>query len=577
MGLSAALQIGTSALNASQLAIQVTGNNLANAATPGYSRQLAMLAPTRANIFGRVTIGTGVGVSEVRRQVDVALQARLWGGVSEQAASAQDHSVLSQIEDTLGELGNNDLSSQLSAFFNTWSERANGNSSSAVVIQQGQTLADFIKRLRSDLSQQRDSIDTQLAVRVGKANGLLEQIANVNRSISDAEAGGGTASTLRDQRDSMVTELSQYMDVSTVEQANGAIDVLIGSTPLVQGAHSRGIEFSKRSENGEVLARVSVKEDGQELAIRSGEIGSMLANRGATVNGVVGKLDSLASQLIFQVNRLHSTGSNAAGLTSTMGTLAMTGPDTVRALNDPANTTMAGLPFQPVNGGFTIRVQGPGGATQSVRINVDLDGRDNTGAVGYADDTSLDDIRAALDAVGGISASITGDGQLKIDADAGYSFAFTEDSSSALAALGVNSYFSGTNGSDIGVTQALKDNPTLLAAGRYDASGVFSDNGTAMQINGLQDLSLGALGGVSISQHWQDAVQQIGVQTSAAASQADAATVVRDSLQAQREAVSGVSIDEESVNLLTYQRQYQGAAKYISTVDSMMQTLIELV
>src|SRR4051812_19103274 len=77
MSLSAALQIGTSALNAAQMAIQVTGNNLANAATQGYSRQIAILTPTRANSAGRVTIGTGVGVSDVRRQVDDALQARL--------------------------------------------------------------------------------------------------------------------------------------------------------------------------------------------------------------------------------------------------------------------------------------------------------------------------------------------------------------------------------------------------------------------------------------------------------------------------------------------------------------------
>src|SRR4051812_42076502 len=232
MSLSASLQIGTSALNAAQLAIQVAGNNLANAATAGYSRQVALLLPTRANNFGRLSIGTGVQVSDIRRQVDQALQDRLWSGISGQSAAAQDHAVLSQVEDILGELGDSSLSHELSAFFNSWSERANGTGSSAVVVQQGQPLADFVRPLRHDLAAQTQGIDDQLGTRVARADGLLSQIADLNHSISDAEAGGGQASSLRDQRDSVVSELSQYMDVSTVEQANGSIDVLVGSTPV---------------------------------------------------------------------------------------------------------------------------------------------------------------------------------------------------------------------------------------------------------------------------------------------------------------------------------------------------------
>jgi flagellar hook-associated protein 1 len=576
MSLSAALQIGTSALNASQLAIQVTGNNLANAATPGYSRQLALLAPTRANTFGRVTIGTGVGVSDVRRQIDEALQARLWAGISGQAAAGQDHAILSQIEDILGELGENDLSSELSKFWGTWSERANGSGSSAVVIQQGQRLADYIRRLRTDLSHQRDAIDADLNTRVQRADGLLTQIADLNHSIAEAEAGGGHASTLRDQRDTAVAELSQYLDVTTVEQSNGAVDVLVGSTPIVLGGHSRGLELTRRTVDGQVEARIGVREDGQELAVRSGEIGSLLANRVSTVGDIVGKLDRLASQLIFELNKLHSTGASGAGLVTSTGTLAMAQADRARALNDPANTSMIALPYAPVTGGFTIRVEGPGGATTTVRIPVDLDGRDASGAVGFGDDTSLEDIQAALDAVPGVRATLTGDGKLKIDTEPGFSCSFAEDTSGVLAVLGVNSYFTGTSASDININQALKDSPTQLAAGRYDGD-TFVENGTALLIAGLQDKPLAMLGGISISSSWQETVQQVGVATDSARSQSAAATIVRQSLEAQRAAISGVSIDEESVNLLTYQRQYQGAAKYIATVDDMMQTLINLV
>jgi len=576
MGLTSSLQIGNSALTASQLAIQVAGNNLANAATPGYSRQVAYLTPARTDSNGRISVGTGVRISDVRRQFDQALQARLNTGVSQEASASQQHQILAQIESTLGELGNNDLSSQLSKFFNSWSERANLSQSSAVVVQQGQALADFVRRLRSDLSDQRDQIDRQLSVQVERADGLLTQIADLNRAISDAEAGGGRANSLRDQRESVITELSQYVDVSAIEQTSGGVDILIGSTPVVLGGDSRGIELKRRSQGDTQTVSVNVKQDGQQLGVRSGQIGSMLADRDTQVRGVMGTIDRLTSQLIFEVNKLHSTGANAAGLSTTTGSLSMAAPDRALALNDPANATIAGLPFKAVSGGFTVQVKGPGGATQSVRVDIDLDGRTASGAAGFSDDTSAEDIRAALDAVPGLSASIDGSGRLKIDTEPGFSFSFSDDSSGVLAVMGVNSFFTGTDASNIGIRPELMATPSLLTTGRM-VNGTFVENGTALAIADIQNQALAGLGGQSLKQTWTDAVQDLGVRTDSAKNASQAASVVRQSLEAQRASVSGVSIDEESINLMTFQRQYQGAARFISIVDEMTQTLISLV
>ncbi len=576
MSLTSALQIGSSALSASQLAIQIAGNNMANAATPGYSRQLAYLAAARGDSVGRINIGGGVFVTDVRRQFDSALQARLSGGISAEAAASQQHDILSQVESALGELGNNDLSSQLSSFFNSWSERANLLQSSAVVVQQGQSLADFIKHLRSELSGQQDQIDTQLGIQTQTTNGLLDQVAGLNQAISDAEAGGGHANTLRDQRDQLISQISQSMDISAVEQNNGTVNILVGSTPVVLGSQNRGVELKRRTENGKLVVSVNVKADGQELDVRSGQIGAMLANRDSAITDTIKKLDSLTSQLIFQVNKLHSTGTNADGFTSLTGSLSVATPDRTTALDDPTNTTFGGLPFHAVTGGFTVQVRGPSGDMQSIRVNVDLDGRTATGAAGTSGDTSMEDIRAAIGGIPGLSATITPEGKLKIDADTGFSYSFADDSSGALAVLGVNSYFTGSSASDIGIRDDLKTTPNLLAVGRNTASG-FVENGTAMGITGLQDQALPELGNQSIKQNWVETSQTLGVQTDAAGAQAEAASTVRQSLDAQRAAVSGVSVDEESVNLLTYQRQYQGAARYITTVDEMMQTLISIV
>lgn len=579
MGLTSSLWIGSSALNASQVALSVTGNNLANAATPGYSRQIARLSPMRSqSVAARLSVGQGVHVSEVRRQIDEALQARLWGGIASEALAAQELGVLSQLEASLNELSGQDLSTELRSFWSAWSERANLTESSAVVVQHGERLAGFIRRLRADLVEQRGQLDAQLGVLVERADGLLDEIAALNGEIARVEGGGGgTANTLRDRRDALVTELSAAMDVSVVERETGTIDVLVGSVPVVHGTLSRGLTVRAETEGDRMRLSVAVRDDGTELSILSGTIGGMLASRGGAIESSLAELDRIASQLIFQVNRVHSTGVNKTGLATTSGTLAFGATDRTRALNDPANGVTSALPFRAVNGGFLVRVKQVGtGATEEVFIKVDLDGRDASGAPGFADDTSAETLRASLDAVDGVRATFTSDGRLKIDADAGFEFSFGDDTSGALAVLGVNSFFTGRDGADIDVRTELSANPSLLMAGRV-VNGTLVENANALKLAGLEEFQIGALGGRTIGGAWSDHVQGVGVGTQSAQTRAEAAALVREGLEAQRAAVSGVSIDEESVNLISFQRQYQGAARFITVIDELTQTLIQMV
>src|SRR5262249_52189287 len=156
-----------------QLAIQVTGNNFANAATPGYSRQIVSFAPIRDARWGNSFLGRGVEVTGIRRQVDMALASRLNAGISQEAAAATTHSLLSGVESTLNELTDNDISSGLSRFFNVWSELANSpgnNATRTLVIQQGSTVAGQMRAMRSDLLNLRTQIDQQLDANVHEAD-----------------------------------------------------------------------------------------------------------------------------------------------------------------------------------------------------------------------------------------------------------------------------------------------------------------------------------------------------------------------------------------------------------------------
>lgn len=571
MSLTSTINIARSALTTSQLGLQVTSMNMANAANPAYTRQIAMLQAIRGRVSDPFQIGQGVAVTEVRRQIDEALQSRLWASNSAENSSAQQYSVLSQLETILNEGTEFDMSTQLSSFFNTWTEATTLLDSQATIRNQGEAIASFIRNMRSDLTTQRRQLEDQIDAQVLRADGILDEIAEINEIITQSEVTDAEASGLRDQRDALVTELSQLMDVSVHESNSGAFDIYSGSTPIVQGARNRGVEIQRvTDDNGELSVRIEVKADSTPLPVSGGSIGGLLASRDGAIDETLEKLDTLASQLIFEINKLHSTGINEDWLTNTGATLQVASGNQTLALNDPNNNSFADLPFAAVNGGFTISVRNDNGSITTQRIDIDLDGIDNTGAAGFGDDTSAEDIRAQLDAIDGISASFDSTGRLQINGEPGYSFSFSEDTSGALAVMGVNSFFTGESALDIDVREDVE-----VMLGRMEGD-QFIANGTAKLIGNLADEAVDGLNGISIKKFWSQQATDIASQTSSALNKANADTLIRESLDAQRASVSGVSIDEESVNLLSYQRQYQGAAQVITTAQEMFDTLLAI-
>ncbi|MDF1808174.1 MAG: flagellar hook-associated protein FlgK [Phycisphaerales bacterium] len=571
MSLTSSMQIAQSALITSQLGLQVTSQNLANAATPGYTRQIAMLEAIRGRVSDPHQIGQGVAVTEVRRQIDEALQRRLWNSNSAEYSSAQQLNVLSQLETILNEGTEFDLSTELSSFFSSWTEATTLLDSGPTIVNQGGSLSSFIRNMQSDLIQQREQLEDQIDSQVLRADAILSEIASINGVISSNEIGEAEASGLRDRRDEIVTELAQLIDVTVVESNSGSYDIYSGSTPIVQGARNRGIEVDRVTVNGALTVRVELSADSTPLDISSGSIGGLLASRDGAIDATLEKLDTLASQLIFEVNKLHSTGINKDWLTTTSSTLQVGSSDQTLALNDPNNLTFADLPFSAVNGSFIVNVQNDSGGSSSTPIQIDLDGLTDAGLPGFSEDTSAEDIRLAIDGIEGLNASFDSAGRLVIDSDPGYSFSFSEDSSGALATMGVNSFFTGTQASDI----AVREDVTVML-GKMEGD-QFIANGTALAMGSLVDQASDGLDGLSITKFWAQQAQEIASDTSSARTRANADRLVRESLDGQRSAVSGVSIDEESINLLEYQRQYQAAAQIITTAQQMFDTLLTLV
>ncbi|MBL4810494.1 MAG: flagellar hook-associated protein FlgK [Phycisphaerales bacterium] len=573
MSLLSALYIANSALTTAQIGLQVTSQNLANAATPGYTRQVALMSAIRGRSNDPFMIGSGVGISEVRRQIDTALQSRLWNANSAEFGNAQQLNVYNQLEALLNEGTDFDLSSELSSFFNSWSEATTLLDSSATVANQGRALSSYIQNIRRGLVDQREQIENQIDSQTTQANALFSEIAQINATISSSENGQAQSSPLRDRRDQIVTELAQLMEITAVETNQGGLDIFVGSTPIVQGNFSRGVQIDRRTIGDTVSVTVNTADNNDTLTVTTGSIGGLLNSRDGAIDQTISKLDDIAASLIFEVNKIHSTGINEEWLTTAMGSLQISTANQSLPLNDPANNNLADLPYAPTNGGFFVNIQNDNtGTSDQIWVPVDLDGLDTLGAASVADDTSAEDIRAAIDAIPGLNASFDPSGRLEINANTGFTFSFSEDSSGALATLGVNTYFEGTNAANI----AVRDDLTVML-GRLAPDGSFSANGNALLLGELGTQSIDTLNGQSIEQFWRIQTQDVAVMTSSARTRADSAFLVRQSLDSQRASVSGVSIDEESINLLTYQRQYQGAAQVITAAQEMFDTLLSLV
>lgn len=578
MGLTSALRIGQTALSASQLGVQVTGNNMANVATPGYARRSLLLSPLEsADPLQRMQPGAGVGPQSLTRVIDEAVVARLRGQIARERETNQTLQSLSALEAAIGELSATGLTSQLSDFFGAWSDRSTLVASDGVVVQQAQTLVSNIRRMRDDLVQQKVQTEGLIDTLVPRVDELLTQVADINRNVARAQVAGGDTSSLRDQRDRVLDELAALIDVDTIERSSGAVDVYVGSTPMVLAGESRGIEVRRQAVDGQVEISLRSKADGSELPVRSGQVGALIKARDNAVGATIEKLDRLAAELIYQTNKVHATATDADGLREATSQLRMPPEDRLLPLNAPTNPSTADLPFPIENGSFLVHIRNPAtGTSEATRITVDLDGIGDDSSATTLDDTSLESIRQALNNVDGLVADFTPDGRLRVRGENGSRFSFSEDSSGLLGAIGMNAFFQGSSAQDIAVRSDIAGDPSILNVGRIGIDGEFRENAAALEMANLQDAGFEALGGQGLNGFWTTVAGGVGAEVDAALTNAEAAAVVRESIEAQRAAVSGVSLDEEAINLITYQQAYQGAARYIAVVDQLQQELLSI-
>ena len=567
MSLLSSLQMASNTLQAMQVGLHVVGNNIANANTPGFIREEVVYAPAPVQKKGDLVLGLGVVVEGIVQKVDQFLQERLRNSGSDRVNAEVQESTYGDLEQILGELSDTDLSSAFSNFFGAVDEvlkvpddLANRN----LAVLAGKTLAQDFNRLNSRTEDLHERLDIRVNEITGEINKLSEEIRKLNLQITSIEGGGlsgSDAGGLRTQRDNAVAALAELIDIRVVEQPTGSLTVAVGGEFLVTDGVRREVLVDDGTTAGRNTSAIRFVDTNAELEVTAGELRGLYSARDGIVGGALADLDELASTLAFEFNKLYSQGQGLEGYN------AITSVNAV--LDSSAALDEAGLNFTPVNGAFDILVRNT--STLNVEthtIRVDLNGLD--------DDTSLEDLATAISAVPGLSASISSNGELSIESTAADTeFAFASDTSGVLAALGVNTFFTGFSAATLGVNSVLDgiDSAALFAA---SLGGIGEDARNAERLVEFYARPLDSLNGATLADKYDQLANGIAQGSAASQAVADGFRVFEATLEGEAQALSAVNIDEEAVKMISLQRTYQASARYIQTISELLDTLVNL-
>ena len=459
------LSIGSKALLAQQKGIYVTGNNIANVNTPGYTRQRLNLSsdiPVNTSIG---PVGTGVTALNTERIYQRFLGVQINNETQSRGNWEAQKDALERVEMVFEESGGYGLNQAMSEFWMAWQDLANDPSGPVernVLIAKSQIMAETFSKNYQDLQTIQQDIDILIEGTVDEINLLSEKIARLNQKIIQMESGGQTANDYRDQRELLLKELSALIDIDSFENAVGGVTVSVGSgQPLVEGTDSYRLSTQRNATGHQNITWVDAANNASDITnnILGGKIKGWLEVRDRGIRNYLNRLDTLAQRIMGEVNGLHAAGYGLDGSTG-------------------------------------------------------------------------------------------------------------------------NNFFIGASALDMQVNPAIELDGRLIAAARGfttvpgDRPG---DNGNAIDIANLKSSRLMNGNSATFDAYYESFIGDVGYDVQQAASYHGHQSEMVHQLENYRESISGVSVDEEMVNLVKFQNAYQAAAKLISTADEMMQSVLNMI
>lgn len=586
--MGAVFNIASSALAVQKYGIEVTSNNISNVNTPGYTRQSPILQPALPERDGHLILGRGVTFDGAAVIGDPFIETRLrdQGSMASFFTSQQDY--ISQIDQIFNTGSDADVSSLMSEFWNSWHDLAStptGTTERRVLAEKSGQLAEGFNRLTVQMDNLVQDIDNRLDAGAKDVNLITTELADLNQQIVSLEAGGDTAHALRDLRNMKLNELAEFMNISTFELDTGAMTVMTANgIDLVRENKS----FDLTMKDDQLLLAGSMNQQWDITSqVTGGQIGGWLDMRNNVIPGFLTDLDDTANAMIWQVNEQHSQGVGLEKFTTVTGDYA-TG-----AVDEKLSDSDSGLVFHDridASGSFTVWVyDADGEVVDSDNVTDGVQGFE----ISLTVDMTLDDLKEefndAFSTVEYLKAEITSDNRFQIkqgtDGD-DHSFAFSDDTSHVLAALGINTFFKGDAADTMAVSDNVKNGGLRIAAGTIGEGGsqAMGDNSNAIAVADLQytPMDIGSAQGntgelyTTTENYFHTLLGGIGITGSGITMEKQNSDAIHAQLTKIRESVSGVSLDEEMVSLMTFQAAYSAAAKLITTADEMLDTLLSV-
>jgi flagellar hook-associated protein 1 FlgK len=515
--------------------------------------------------LGNLTLGLGVEIAGIVQSLDRFAEERLRDLGGDRASAEIQENVYLDLESILGELSDTDVSTSLSNFFDGISEvlaQPEELSLRNLAVQVGQTLTRTVNSLDRRVTTVHQDFTRQVDDLTNEINVLTEDIRKLNVQITALEGGDATANEaggLRSQRNIALKRLAEITDVDINETITGSVNVSVNGDFLVFEGTRRTVRTVFGGDEGLSTATIVFDDNLSPLEVAGGELHGIYEARDRIVSGFLDRLDEFAATLAFEFNKIFSQGQGATGFTSVTSVEAVD--------SSTATLDAAGLDFTPVNGSFDLLVYNTTSKlTETHTISVDLNGLDG--------DSTLSSLAAAINAVDGVSALVTSDNRLTISADSAESrIGFSGDTSGLLAAIGINTFFTGSTAGSLGVNEVVLADGSKFAAA-LDGIGVGTDN--ALRLVALRDSGTSSESGASITGVYEQLINETVQGATVAASIADGFRVFEQTLAAKAQATSGVNLDEEAIDMIMLQRTYQASAKYIATLAELMDILVNL-
>jgi len=559
--LFSSLDIALSGLQASQIQLEVAGHNIANVNKEGFSRQRVNLITRVPNLRSYGIVGRGVDLSNVERIREGFLDKVFRQQIPSLGNTEIQAGYFTRIEDIFQEPTENGFGARLNYFFDALNDFSNNVEELPVrisVLTEAESLVTSLQEGAERVFALRTNANEEVRNLVPEVNSLSERIAALNVRIRAAEVGGNTANDLRDDRDLLLDELAELVNIGYQEREDGQVDVFVSGDVLITGSDYRELVATRDptlDPDRADLVEVRFADTDRAVDVHDGQLRGALDIRDGQLVQVGDRIDQIAAAIIREVNQIHCTGN---GLVNLSGMISSTNPvsDAGTPLPD------AGLPFAVTAGTFDVIVYDAAGTPSTTTITVEAD-------------TSLDDLAAALNAIPNFAASVTGNA-LELGATGSYTYSFANDTSGALTALGINGLFQGHDATTIRVNADLIDDPRLLTSGYSTDLLDTGDNTAALALANVRNLRVLESDSATINEYYESTIVRVGVDARANTDLLEIERSFVDDFRRRREEVSGVSLDEEVTFMLQYQKAFEASARVITVADRMLDVLLAM-